>query len=44
MPCDGMPTRCVYDKSYHILIPSKSDWSTVPTYSGRKCSVWYTGG
>ena len=44
MPCDGMPARYVYDKPYHILIPSRSDWSTVPMHSGRKHSVWYKDG
>ena len=44
MPCDGMPAKYVYDKPYHILIPSRSDWSIVPTHSGRKCSVLYTNG
>ena len=44
MPCDSVLARYVYDKPYHILIPSRSDWSTVPTHFGRKCSMWNTDG
>ena len=44
MSCGEMPDRYVYDKPKHILIPYKSDWSTVRTHSGRKCCVWYTDG
>ena len=44
MPCDGMPVRYVFDKSYHILALTRNDWSTVPVHSGRKCSAWYTDG
>ena len=37
MPCDGMLTRYVYDKPYHIPILSRNDWSTVSMHPGRKC-------